>query len=128
MQQSRRLDAVRLHLDGDVEPVAIAADDAVDLDDALRTFEPGFDDLRDEVAAESDEPAEAEPEAPVVVAAADDEEKPPRLAVSLIAGASAADDEEAAVGEEQADVVVEPSEEPDEPEREEPDSVRSAHG
>ena len=32
--------------DGDVEPAAPAAD-AVDLDEALRSFQPGFDDLRD---------------------------------------------------------------------------------
>ena len=51
VEQSRRLDAVRLQLEGDVEPDAVAADDAVDLDEALRSFQPGFDDLRDERSA-----------------------------------------------------------------------------
>jgi hypothetical protein len=49
VEQNRRLEAVRLHLDGDVEPGPVAAD-AVDLDAALRAFQPGFDDLRDEDA------------------------------------------------------------------------------
>ena len=48
VEQSRRLDAVRLQLDGDVEPSPAVAADAIDLDEALRAFQPGFDDLRDD--------------------------------------------------------------------------------
>lgn len=63
VEQTRRLEGVRLRGEGDVEPVPAAAD-AVDLDEALRSFQPGFDDLRDEPApavandAEADEVAE----------------------------------------------------------------------
>jgi len=62
VEQTRRLETVRTRTDGDVEP---AAADPVDLDEALRSFQPGFDDLRDEppntpeeVSEPSVEPAE----------------------------------------------------------------------
>ena len=47
VEQTRRLEAVRIHTAGDVEPAQVTAD-PVDLDEALRSFQPGFDDLRDE--------------------------------------------------------------------------------
>jgi hypothetical protein len=64
VEQTRRLETVRTRTDGDVEPAAADAD-PVDLDEALRSFQPGFDDLRDEppstpeeVSEQSIEPAE----------------------------------------------------------------------
>ncbi len=64
VEQTRRLETVRTRTDGDVEPAAVAAA-PVDLDEALRSFQPGFDDLRDEppntpedVSEPSIEPAE----------------------------------------------------------------------
>jgi hypothetical protein len=47
VEQTRRLETVRIHTAGDVEPAQMTAD-PVDLDEALRSFQPGFDDLRDE--------------------------------------------------------------------------------
>lgn len=89
VEQDRRLDAVRLHLEGDVEPVGRSAPEPVDLDEALRSFEPGFDDLRD-----ADAPA---------AEAADAEQPPadpPRIAVEVIgAGPAAGVDPEAAADE-----------------------------
>lgn len=133
VQQSRRLDAVRLHLDGDVEPAPAAADDAVDLDEALRAFQPGFDDLRDE-------PGESVPDEAVaaVTAPSSDEEEPPRLTVSLVAGSSSTDDEDedeevVAVEDEPAAPAAEPPEvqpsgDPESSSPSESGSVGSAHG
>jgi hypothetical protein len=46
VEQTRRIETVRTHDGGDVEPAHPVAE-PVDLDEALRTFQPGFDDLRD---------------------------------------------------------------------------------
>ena len=83
VEQHRRLDAVRLQLDGDVEPSNVVAADAIDLDEALRAFQPGFDDLRDDApgSALAADPADA----------AGREVRPPRLAVSVVAGPEVVD-------------------------------------
>jgi hypothetical protein len=58
VEQTRRLEGVRLRGEGDVEPDPAPAE-PVDLDEALRSFQPGFDDLRDEPAPSTPNEGEA---------------------------------------------------------------------
>jgi hypothetical protein len=90
----RKLENVRVRSEGDpVEPV-VAPPDELDLDELLRSFQPGFDDLRDE-------------QAPVLVDAAPEAASVVRPDVD---GPEAGSDEVAAVG---ADVVEVSASDPD---------------
>jgi hypothetical protein len=123
VEQTRRLETVRTRTDGDVEPAAVAAD-PVDLDEALRSFQPGFDDLRDQPPNTADEVSEPSIE-PAEVGEADVSDEPIEVA-EVAQDAEVAEDAEVEAPDEPAaaqrakplsteDVVGEPEDDVDDP-------------
>ena len=118
VEQTRRLETVRTRTDGDVEP---AAADPVDLDEALRSFQPGFDDLRDEPPNTPEEVSEPSIEPAEVGEVAETELSDEQTEVAELAeDAEVEAPDEPAVGQREEalsteDVVGEPEDDVDDP-------------
>jgi len=118
VEQTRRLETVRTRTDGDVEP---AAADPVDLDEALRSFQPGFDDLRDEPPSTPEEVSEPSIEPAEVGEVAETELSDEQTEVAELAEdaeVEAPDEPAVAHSEEPAsteDAATEPEDEIDDP-------------